>query len=159
MVVRKVLQFFGPREAIHYSRSEAVRDLLAMAELAKNDAAMGTEERMAMRDAFGKVMDGLRSGRLTLDYQPAADGTTIDIPAVSHEHYMQALLYWCSRLKCTIPRLVDAYARLGARPTVEAMWAMVRRIEQEDAVAETAMASTAMPPDTRPSLLHRLTPK
>lgn len=159
MVLKKLLGHFGSREPIHYTRSEAVRDLLALDQLEKSNASIGTDERMAMRDAFSKVMDGLRSGQLTLDYQPPEDGRTVDVPAASHEHYMQALLYWCSRLKCTIPRLVDAYSRLGARPTVEAMWAMVRRIEQEDAVAETAMASTAMPPDTRPSLLHRLTPK
>jgi hypothetical protein len=137
-------------QQVPYTRSEAVRQLLTLVALTNDNAKAHPDMHVAMRGAFDNVMEGLRTGHLVLDYLPGA-GAKVEIPPVSDPHYMQALLYWCSRLQCTLPRLVEAYARLGSQPSVEAMWATLRRIEQEDAVAETALASTRMPANTRPS--------
>ena len=109
--------------------------------LASSNVAMPADLQRALPLALEKVSQGVRSGMICLDYIPA-DARVVDIPVVSHPHYMQALMFWASRLDCTLERLVEAHARLGASPSIVNVSMVLAQIEREDAAPGTHFGST-----------------
>ena len=114
-----------------YSRSGAVRDWLVYTALVGNNMPLTANMRASQEDAFARVFEGVRRGAITLDYSPAEDAV-VDIPPINHPHYMQAMLYWCVRLDCTISVLSEAYAQLGRAAPVQHLRMTTRRVRIEE---------------------------
>lgn len=123
-------------ESRKYANSDLVRDWLVMSALAGSGVPMNTDLDNAFGLAFNRLVEGLQTGLVQLDYAPI-DRETLDIPPADHPHYMQALLYWSSRLECTTSVLVEAHARLGRSPTAENAGIATRRIEKEERLLGT----------------------
>lgn len=130
----------GPQPE-HFRRSEVVRDALVLLALAGSNVALPNDLKQALPLALEKVSLGVKSGMICLDYVPSA-ARVVDIPVVSHPLYMQALIFWAARLDCTLERLVEAHARLGASPSVVNVSMVLAQIEREDAVPGTHFGST-----------------
>lgn len=137
---KKSLPVTGP-EPEHFRNSASVREALVLLALASSNVAMPADLQRALPLALEKVSQGVRSGMICLDYIPA-DARVVDIPVVSHPHYMQALMFWASRLDCTLERLVEAHARLGASPSIVNVSMVLAQIEREDAAPGTHFGST-----------------
>lgn len=127
--------------ATAYRHSEDVRHFLVLLALRTGTRDLSQELRAALPVALGRVIAGLQSGHILIDYSPQyAD--RVDIPTMNHAHYMQALLYWTARLDCSMERLAEAHARLGKAPKVAHVQHMIEQIENEENLADTHMGST-----------------
>ena len=138
---------FADDKSCRYANSELVRDWLVMAALASSGVPMSAGLHNDFALAFNRLVCGLQQGLVQLDYAPI-DRTTLDIPPADHPHYMQALLYWSSRLECTPSVLVEAHARLGKSPTARNARLATRRIEKEDRLVGTWLGDAQNPHGT-----------
>lgn len=120
-----------------YANNELVRDWLVLRALAGSGVAMsGGDLQGDLGSAFARVAGGLANGAFELDYQPL-DEDTVEIPAFDHPHHTQAMLYWSTRLGCTLSVLAEAHSRLGKSPTVEKACLAAKRIEKEERLTAT----------------------
>ncbi len=132
------------RVAVPYGSSDDVRELLALLAVPVNGMELADELQRARDAAFSNVIAKIGQGLIELDYQPFEKGT-VDIPAIDHPHYMQALLYWSTLLHCTPAQLVDVYARLGSLASAESVFGLLRRIREEELVAGSTTEPTQRP--------------
>ena len=117
-----------------YSRSQDVRDWLVHTALAANNIPLTPALRASHATAFKRVCESVRQGRVKLDYEPLHD-EVVDIPPINHAHHMQAMLYWCVRLDCTLALLSEAYAQLGRGVALSQVAATVKRLDDEESPA------------------------
>ncbi|MDO9404744.1 MAG: hypothetical protein Q7T87_12000 [Polaromonas sp.] len=128
------LQFQDERK---YANNEMVREWLVLRALAGSGVQMsGGDLQGDLGAAFTKVREGLASGAFEIDYLPM-DENTVDIPAFNHPHHTQAMLYWSTRLGCTLSVLAEAHSRLGKSPTVDKACLAAKRIEKEERLTAT----------------------
>ncbi|RYX92053.1 MAG: hypothetical protein EOO28_23580 [Comamonadaceae bacterium] len=130
----------GHAGAEPFTTSEQVREYLVLKAL-DSASAIPADLSRAHDAAFAAVCDGIRAGKIIIDYQPEASGC-VDMPAVDHPHYMQAVLYWCAELGCMPGKLVEAHARLGQFASRGLLVDMLGRIEVEEAQQSTNFNST-----------------
>ncbi|MFC6282950.1 MULTISPECIES: hypothetical protein [Polaromonas] len=116
----------------HYSKSELVREFLVLHAFSGSRLSQVDRLEHAVAIAFDKVCRGIKQGLIELDYVPC-ESDRMNIPAIEHPHHMQALLYWCAQLGCTLHVLVDAYSTLGSTPSVESIRAKVWQLWREGA--------------------------
>lgn len=122
------------RIAVPYTQSRDVHELLVLLTLSGGSGDSNDEVQTAMDTALRNVIGQIADGLIELDYQPE-DKQTVNIPAIDHPHYMQALLYWSTLLDCRPAQLADAYARLGSQASTESVAALVKVIGAEEAMA------------------------
>ncbi|RYX91124.1 MAG: hypothetical protein EOO28_27040 [Comamonadaceae bacterium] len=115
----------------HYSRSQYVRDWLVYTALAGNNMPLTAHLRASQSGAFERVCNGVRRGTITLDYAPANDAI-VEMPPINHPHHMQAMLYWCVRIDCSMSVLSEAYAQLGRSASLDQIRQVSKRVRQEE---------------------------
>lgn len=131
----------GPAQPDTYSSSVAVREFLVLKALASSSGVLPENLQMAHDVAFAKVCEGIRKGSIVLDYEPQASGC-VDMPPVSDPHYMQALMYWCSQMRCPMSNLVEAHARIGQFASRALLQEVLDAIEKEERLHTTGFEST-----------------
>lgn len=130
----------GNTGAEPFTTSEQVREYLVLKAL-DSASAMPADLSRAHDAAFAAVCDAIRAGKILIDYQPEASGC-VDMPAVDHPHYMQAVLYWCAEFGCMPGKLVEAHARLGQFASRGLLVDMLGRIDVEETQQSTNFNST-----------------
>ncbi|MDO9402578.1 MAG: hypothetical protein Q7T87_00945 [Polaromonas sp.] len=121
----------GKPAAEAYSKSQDVRDWLVHTALAGNNIPLTPDLHASHAAAFRRAREGVRKGLIELDYAPA-DEQVVDVPPINHPHHMQAMLYWCVRLDCTLELMSEAYAQLGRGMAFDQVAVTVRRLEAEE---------------------------
>lgn len=136
------LQDGAVRMAVPYKLSRDVHELLVLLTLSGGSGDSTDEVQTAMDAALHNVIGQIASGLIELDYHPE-DKQTVNIPAIDHPHYMQALLYWSTLLDCRPAQLADAYARLGRQASAESVAALVKVIATEETMAAATVNQTS----------------
>ena len=135
-----------PKLSSSFSESDSVKEWQLMLAASASATPGNTPTPRQIADAFDRVAYGVRHGLISIDYVPA-DAVSMDIPHVGHPHYMQAMVYWCVRLDCTLTVLCEAHARLGRSPSITNAQSAVQRVAHEETpVARQRSATPATVP-------------
>ncbi len=121
--------------------SQLVRDFLVFKALMSTTVDLPPALAADHDAAFAKVCEGIRTGAIVLDYAPEASGC-VDMPPVSDPTYIQALLYWCAQMRCPMPRMAEAHARVGQFASRALLEEVLDVIEDEEAMPSTAFQTT-----------------
>ncbi|MES2412875.1 MAG: hypothetical protein V4614_03685 [Pseudomonadota bacterium] len=120
-----------------YANSELVRQWLVLLALSSGKLNVDDEFKQRLAQAFSRVREGVRSGQVALDYRPA-DNQTLDMPKVSHPYYMQAVLYWSTRLDCNPAVFAEMHSLLGTSPSFEDATSTARQIQRGDRIPQSS---------------------
>ena len=131
----------GPVQPDTYSSSQVVREFLVLKALSSSTGRLPGDLQQAHDSAFANVCEGIRAGSIVLDYEPEESGC-VDMPPVHHPLYMQSLMYWCVEMRCTLPRLVEAHARIGQFASRSMLQEALAAVEKEDRMPSTSFQST-----------------
>ncbi|MDO9405564.1 MAG: hypothetical protein Q7T87_16140 [Polaromonas sp.] len=121
-----------------FSSSQAVREWLVYQALASGNKPLPPSLRVMGPGAFERVCMLLRKGLLELDYKPD-HLQIVHVPPINDPLYMQAMLYWSVRLKCTLPLLAEGYAQLGKYASFDQVQLKVRELQEEEKASKRWM--------------------
>ncbi|RZJ16280.1 MAG: hypothetical protein EOO54_17265 [Haliea sp.] len=148
--------FQNPRK---FANNPLVRQWLVLRAIQSSGVQMyGRSLQKDLDFAFAEVAGAMGRGVIDMDYRPA-NPAAVDIPPFGHPHHIQAMLYWSTRLRCTLPVLTEAHERLGKCPSFESAGITVRRIEKEERLTATWANDVRRPHGMEPTMPMLLGPE
>ncbi|RYX95816.1 MAG: hypothetical protein EOO28_10430 [Comamonadaceae bacterium] len=121
--------FFGGTPVKRFSNSEPVREWLVLRALDSFAKGEYKSDEHQIAAAYARMVDELKRGVLVLDYMPT-NIYMLDIPAIGHPLYLQAMVYWSVHMDCSLEELSEVHAELGPRPLLRDAYAAMSRLRQ-----------------------------
>ena len=78
----------------------------------------------------------------------------MDIPAIDDPQFMPALAYWSKYLKCSLPQLAEAHARVGRSPSIQTVLTILDKIKAEEKTGKASQMTTVTPQPKRGAIMH-----
>ena len=118
------------RDCGTFHTSQNVRYWRVLRALETSAAGDYVTDARELADAFELVLKGVRDGRIKLSYSPASL-LVFDIPPRHDPLYLQAMVFWCAKMRCSLEVLVDAHSTLGNSAPVKDLFMIVSRSRRE----------------------------
>ncbi|MDO9402604.1 MAG: hypothetical protein Q7T87_01080 [Polaromonas sp.] len=119
-----------PNERSSFRCSDIVRYWLVLCALDNHRAGDYVSNARHLEAVFALIIDGVRTGRITLDFRPESF-VAFHLPARHDPQYIQALVYWCAKMKCPFEIMVVAHSQLGNHASLRRLFSVVGRLHRE----------------------------
>ncbi|RYX95242.1 MAG: hypothetical protein EOO28_12595 [Comamonadaceae bacterium] len=113
-----------------FKSSQNVRHWLVLRALDAHRAGEYVSDSKEMEHAFGLVVDGVRSGKIKLAYKPPTL-LTFALPGREDPMHLQAMVYWCTQMNCSLEILADAHCSLGSKAPLKDLFEIIARLKRE----------------------------